>query len=266
MRLSNRIGIFVFITMTLTLLLLTTLMHLKYHTTHSELVNTRYAILLNDMKWSIERGVSLGVDLSQFKNIQQIIDTGVKQDPTIKDIVVFDFKKSKPEIIFSSLKTKTISLAKISDKISESIYSTKKEYWAFDATDNKSYVGVGFKDALGIITGGIYICYSTELINKNSKKEIESLYVSFLYSIVLIALLSYIISHRTTRSLDLSLLAINTSLINVIADTESAQDVDQLNIPDSEIKQSYIQTISAYQQMKKSLDHIKSLLDGIKWT
>jgi hypothetical protein len=260
-KLSNKIWGFSFITISLTLLLLTVLMHFKYKMTRLDLINARYSILLNDMKWAIERGMSLGVDLSELKNVQHIIDDGLQKDKTIKDIVVFNFKNNKNNNIFATHPDELQISSDISKRIIEALYSTKKEFWSIEINEQRSFVGINFTDALGIITGGIYLVYSPEIIKKNSQEEIKNLYLRMLAFLSVIFLVSYIISYKTIKHIESSLTKISTYLDVFIKSPKEADDPTKIPIEDIDLRQEFIKSVKNAKVTFKSLGQLRRLCD-----
>ncbi len=264
MKLSNKIWGFSFVTITLTLLLLTVLMHFKYKTTRLDLVNARYSILLNDMKWAIERGMSLGVDLSELKNVQQIIDDGLHKDKTIQNIVVFTLKNNKNNNIFATKKEELTISSELSQKIIEILYSTKKNFWIVEINNQKSYVGISFTDALGMITGGIYLIYSPEQIKKDSQEEINNMYMRLMAFLLIILFLSYIISYKTIKYIDSSLVKIGTYTDEFIKNPKYSEEENQVPIEDIDLRREFIKSIKNAKNAFKLLDYLKRLNNEIK--
>jgi hypothetical protein len=263
MRLSNRILNFIFANIALTLLLLTVLMHFKYKTTLLEIVNERYNIVLNDTKWAIERGMSLGVELSELKNIQQIIEERTKSDESVTGMTVFSLSHNKMNPIFSTDEKLLNVKDDIKVKVREALYGSKKEFWYVKLNNQESYVGVTFKDALGIPTGGLYIIYSPQYIEQKQQKEIVLLYLRLLGILIIVLIVSYLISSRTTRDLDSSVREINNYL-DQYSKKPHEIDVSQISIPDVEMKRYFIKTIETVNKLSKSFDHLKRLIDQVK--
>jgi len=264
MRLGNRICGFIFVTITATLLLLTVLMHFKYKTTRLELVNARYSIVVNDMKWAIERATSLGVELSELKNVQQIIEEGAQKDKSIVSIVVFAMEKNKVKNVFATKKEELELLPATGAKIREAMYASKKDFWSVEISDQKSFIGLPFKDAIGGITGGLYIVYSPELIKKESQKEINSLYIRLLSFLAIAFIMSYIISYKSTKDIDSSLVEIDKYVDNYISNPEKSLDANQIPINDICLKPDFINTINTSNKIFKTFDYLKRLISQVK--
>lgn len=261
MKLSSKIYFFVFATITLTLSLLTVLMHFKYHATRAELVNTRFSILANDMKWVIERGLRLGINLEEFKNINNIIQTGLKQDKDILSVSVFKYENNKIERIYET--KKGIPTPYIDRRIIESIFSTKHEYWSFDV-GNTGYIGVSFKDAVGSMLGGLYMTYSIDLINSEEKKEIYLLYLRLLAAIMLIVFISYFITYKTITPLDKNLQKMNEIMATYIDNPSNRQLIDLTAIDHLELRKVLHQTISSSKVTLKSFEQLQKIIHEVE--
>ncbi len=208
--------------------------------------------------------MSLGVTLAELKNVQQIIDDGLQKDKTAKQIAIFTLENNKLQSIFATQKDKLVVSPEISQNIMETLYATKKDFWNLEINEQKSYVGITFKDALGIITGGMYLAYSPEDIKKDSQKEIHALYQRLLAFLLAILILSYIISYKTIKSIDYSLIEIGKYMDEFVDNPKDAPDPSQLPIQDVHLRREFIKSIKCSKNIFKSLDYIKRLSDEIK--
>ena len=95
MNFSLRISSVLLVVATCTMVLLTVLMHFKYHMTRSNLVVDRLYVALSGMAQPIENAIKLGVDMDNIKNLSKSIKNTKKFDPTIRKHVIYKETKLK---------------------------------------------------------------------------------------------------------------------------------------------------------------------------
>lgn len=263
MKLSSKIYIFIFSTITLTLSLLTLLMHFKYHVTRADLVNTRLSIVTNDMKWSIEKSFKIGIDISKLHNIQNIIETNLKQNKEIEAIRVFKYDNSNIDIVHATSPQNEETYIK--QYIRESIFSSRYDYWSFEY-DNMIYVGVSFKDAIGSVIGGVYITYSSDIIERAERAEIYWLYLRLLIAIIIIAIISYFISYKTIQPLDNNLLEMNTVLVDYLDNLTVRKNHDVSSITHPELRKLMLQTLASSKKTLNAFENLNKLINEVEKT
>ena len=261
MKLSTKIYAFIFTTITLTLSLLTVLLHFKYHMTRYDLFDARLGILANDMKSVIERGFTLGLDLSKLHNVNKIIETGLKHDKDINRIVVFKYERNLLSTLYqTSVELETPLLNKT---IIENMNSGATDYWDFKIGDT-AFVGVTFKDTIGNIVGGLYLSYSTSLIEKAEKAEVYSLYLRLLLSVLFISLISYYISHKTINPLDKTLLEMNNVIAEYLKNPNNRKNFDLSIITEPELRKIFSQTLSSSKKTLGAFENLQKLINEVE--
>lgn len=247
--------------MALSLTLLTVLMHFKYHVTSSDLVNAKFNVMANDLKWSIERSLRLGISLADLTNTQNLIQQTKKEDPMLDAVSVFALDNEDIKLLFKTEPNETLS-KELSDKVRIALTSSRREYWTVSDGADTQYVGTTFRNPLGISVGGIYIRYSQSVVNKNQQREIYRLYIRLGGLIFFIGCFSFFIGWGIMKPLNASLSSMKENLNNLLLDPDNEPNLT--DIAYSELRKDFLQTFQTTRETLKSLKQIERWIQEIR--
>jgi len=259
-KMNNKVSVLIFVILVLSLFLQTVLMHFRYHITRSDLVNARFNVIANDLKGSIEKSLKLGINLAHLKNTQRLIEQAKKQEPMINSITVFVLDQNNVNDVF---KTSTVkSPTDLQKKIISSLQSSKKDYWTFDYGTDSEYIGITLKDAIGLPIGGIYMDYSSSIVNNEEKIEISNLYLRLTIMILIAFFLSFIMGNKLIKPLSTCLDAMNKNVQNLLSDKNHEVDLSQIS--QAELRKDFLNMYSSIKQSLESLDYLQKWINEIQ--
>lgn len=259
-RINHKVSLLIFTIILLSLVLQTVLMHFRYHITRADLINARFNVIANDLKESIDKSLKLGIDLAQLKNTQQLIEKTKKQEPMIETITVFLSDEINVNEVFKTNKTRPSP--ELHKKIISSMESSKKDYWTFgDGTDSK-YIGITFKDAIGMTIGGLYMEYSLSIVNDKETQEIENLYFRLAIMLIIALIVSVIVGNKIIKPLSICFDAMNKNVQNLLANKDSEVDLSQINQP--ELRKDFLKMYSAIKQSLESAEYLQKWINEVQ--
>jgi hypothetical protein len=232
----------------------------KYHKTFSDLVNTRFSVVANDIKWGIERGLKLGINLPDIKNTQQLIDNTKSQDEKIDSITVFALNGSRVEKLFHTNKEEVD--VNFDNKVIEHIQTSTKPYWSFNLNGNLYILGITFKDAIGTPIGGLYLKYDRSAEDMEEISEVRALYIRYFAVILVVLMLSALLAYSLMKTLSNNLELMNIAVSNLLEGRSISNEVG--HITQADLRTSMGEIERKVKITHKALNRIKKIIDGIK--
>jgi hypothetical protein len=140
--------------------------------------------------------------------------------------------------------------------------STKKDYWAFDYGTGSKYIGITFKDAIGIPIGGLYMDYSLSIVNNEEKIEIENLYLRLAIMIIVAFIISLIVGNKLIKPLGTCFNAMNKNIQNLLINTED--EVDLVQISQAELRKDFLKMHGSIKQSMESLNYLRKWINEVQ--
>ena len=131
----------------------------KYQNTYSNLLASRFAVIAESVRQTIENGLTLGFRLDQLTNVQTIIERFQRDDPLIQAIHTVD---RRGQVVFSTEPTwenTRLPAGLAMDPGTQTI-------WHGELGDSL-LVGLPVLDNNGSPTGSVMIAYSRDLVSES---------------------------------------------------------------------------------------------------
>ncbi len=238
-----------------TLVILTVLMHFKYHITRSNLINDRIGVTMSSIASAIDNNLRMGIGIESQTNIQSYIDYGRKTEKIIDQIYVLKNNNWDLSTIFKTTKQELRPV--VIERSIRTIKSAKAITWSFSEWEN--YVGLTLKDPTGAIRGAILISYKPEILAAQEKSEIENLYKRMAVAILVTMILSAIIGYKMTAPLIKTVASIQKNIDKLkIDDTH----FDLSEISDPMLRGNFRTVVTSSTKMKQDLAKIEKLLNS----
>ncbi|ALG67942.1 hypothetical protein [Beggiatoa leptomitoformis] len=90
LNLTLKISFTIILLLSFALGMISLLNYFKYEKTFSSLVQSRFVVLVLDLKNTLENSINLGLSLAEINNTQKIIERIAQQDEQIFSIDIFD--------------------------------------------------------------------------------------------------------------------------------------------------------------------------------
>jgi hypothetical protein len=132
----------------------------KFQSTLEELLRSRFAFLLRDMRNTLETGIDLGLPLRNLDNVQELIRIQAARDPDILSIEIFD---AQGTVLFST------DTSFLGDLVAASWldhwHRATSEIWGLREADANT-LAITLEDNLGQVAGAIALRSSRRLENE----------------------------------------------------------------------------------------------------
>jgi hypothetical protein len=171
----------------------------NFDKSYSTLIRSRFMVSAKEMKNTVEYGLNLGLTLRQLKNLQDIMDNMIKEDPDITGLLIFD---DTGKIIFNVQERKESKDRKLStNKIAKEIGSMVPPDWLYAIGQGKrteaSFKGrvehsfiLPITNNFDIIVGGLVLSYSGVQIDRTILEVLFFLWKIFLGALVIFTLVT----------------------------------------------------------------------------
>ena len=126
----------------------------KFKATETNLLISRYAFVLNEIKATIETGLDLGLSLDLLPNVTVLLQDQVARDQSILSIDVFNRSGA---VLFSTDSSFVDDL--VSEEWVGAANENPDESWFIEERDSNA-IGLAVLDNLGQITGYVAVRYS----------------------------------------------------------------------------------------------------------
>ena len=210
---SNKISFILAMISIITILVLTVLIHFRYHITQIDMINNRLQVTSNTIANVVDNKIKSGMALAEQNDLTDYIKKISLREKIIRDINIVSIDNHKIKNLYKTGERKLKNF--VLEKVFQKIQSSKTNDWSFTETSLKkktNYFGVTIKTTTGNVAGAIVISYNGGLLEEQEQQEIKALYIRFGIASLIIILLSLIIGRQTTRTLEESLLCILNGL------------------------------------------------------
>ena len=159
----------------------------KFRRTHTDLLDSRFQFVVNDIRHRIETQMDLGLALATLEDVSEELETYRVNDETILSIEVFDENGS---VLFST------DPSFIGDLVSQDWLlawrsSQNKNLWSILERD-AGVVGVAIQNNLNQKVGSLALRYSREFLDLSVANQTERLLVIGLIIAAVMALVSFL--------------------------------------------------------------------------
>ncbi len=259
MKISLRISLILSVISSVTIVILTILMHFRYHITRTDLINDRIGVTGSSISAIIDKNLSAGISISSQNNIDSYINKYKNIEEIIKDIYVVENKNWHLVPVY---KTNSNNLSEMAlTQATNKIKATKALQWSFhylDAKENINFVGFTIKNPSGAIVGAVLIGYDALLLKKQEKKEIDNLYKRMVMAIISAIIVSFLIGYKTTQKLSRMINSLNLAFEQL---KKNKTDFDLSQISDPIMKSDFRKFLTFSCQIQNNLNKIDKLTD-----
>lgn len=229
MNFSFRISSVLLIVASCTMLLLTVLMHFKYHMTRSNLVIDRLNVAAAGIGQPIDNAIKLGIEMDDIKNINESINNTKRFDSTIKNIIVFKTTNDKIYPI-ASVENQVFSEEQ-NEQIRKKIRASKKGYWSGELNENIGFSGLTIKNVAEQEKGGVLICYDLHKIHMKEIAEIKNLYQRLLFALAVVIIINFIVAFKNTSNLNKMIEMTEVSILYILKNIGKKIDLGKIDEP-----------------------------------
>jgi hypothetical protein len=255
MKPSLRISIILAAISALTIIMLTVLMHFKYHITRTNLMNDRIGVTISTIYSVIDNNLRMGVNIEAQDDLRGFINQSKAKEDIIDEIYILKNSNWNLSTAFSTSKD---SLEKsLTEQVIKRLKSAKGNSWSITGENNS--VGFTLKDPAGLIRGVILVNYNADLIKSREKVEIENLYKRMSIAILITLLFSFFIGYKATGTLVQTVETIQKSLDKLNAESTNF-DLSGINDPSLRGKFRISATLSS--KMMSDLRKIDELIES----
>lgn len=131
----------------------------KYQNTYSNLLASRFAVIAESVRQTIENGLTLGFRLDQMTNVQTIIERFQRDDPLIQAIHTVD---RRDQVVFST----EAAWENTTLPAGLAMAPGAQTLWQ-GAIGDSLLVGLPVLDNNGLPTGSVMIAYSRDLVSES---------------------------------------------------------------------------------------------------
>jgi len=259
MKISLRISLILSIISAATIIILTILIHFRYHITRTNLINDRISVTGASINAVMDTNLRIGIPINSQSNIETYIKKYKEMEGIIKDIYVLENKNWNLIPIFKTGSTKLPNavLAQSSDKMKAS----KLSEWSFNYTDsneNTNYVGFSIKGITGRVVGAIMIGYDASLLKAQEEKEVGNLYKRMIVAIFVSIFISFLIGYKTTEKLSRIINTLDLALDHL---KQNKTHFDLSQISDPTLKGDFRKFLTFSCQVQNDLNKIEKLIN-----
>lgn len=229
MNFSFRISSVLLIVASCTMILLTVLMHFKYHMTRSNLVIDRLNVAAAGIGQPIDNAIKLGIEMDDIKNIPEAIRITKKFDSNIQNIIVFKTNNEKNYQI-ASIENQKLSEHE-HEQIRKEIRSSKTGYWSGALNEDVGFSGLSVKNVADQEKGGILIFYDLHKIHMKEISEIKNLYQRLLLALILVISINFIAVLKNTASLNKMIKMTEISILYILNNIGKKIDLGKIDEP-----------------------------------
>lgn len=193
------------------LTLSTLLNFFNYEKTFSELVRSRYAVVLKDMSHSVEYGLGLGLSLNAINNIPEIIRNAKAKDDYITRIEVFD---TQGRLLFST-ESGRVGQA-VGGEIAQTAFASEDQAgWSLDRPD-EFLIGQQLWNNFNQREGALMLGFDRAAVQGSVRDMGDTLLRNGLYVMLAFVLLTILLVRLSTFGLIRNLRRMRESLQNAL--------------------------------------------------
>lgn len=260
MNLSQRISTIMVLIATITMCLLTVLMHFKYHTTNSTLINERLDVTGRGIVRILQSGLKLGVNLEHLKEITNQINKIKAIDKTIKDIVILKVNFDELTPIFC---TDEAALSASNKRLFlHAMRGSKTPQWKGKLDKSTGFFGVTLLDAAKVERAMLLMIYDDKEIRSQENEEIFNLYKRLFFGLLIVAIMNYIAGYKNTLELSKIFTTAEKSILSAAENPK--QKIDLRNVTDPVIRTYLRSMLATFSMAGNLLMRIESLIKQSK--
>lgn len=257
MKLNVRLAITISLVSALNILILTLLMHLKFHMTNMGLLQDSIAVATYSFVKNIKDSTESGIPLESISYIPKKIDNIKHRNSIIKNVYVFSIIDNNLVDIF--LENKEQLPTNIKQELMKSINSSKSTTWSFDGDDYKfSFVGNTIRDNVGNDRAAVILTYAKNTTANNETKETDILYKRMGLALMLCILASFIIGYYYTHPIEKQI----TNILEVLKNLKNREQYSTTEISDKNIKQSLEVILADIKNVDQELCNFEEEIKG----
>jgi hypothetical protein len=174
--------------------------YLKYDTTITQIVGSRFLVIGEDLLQTVSKGLDLGLSLKELQTTQAVIESVKKNDSQILSISVFSLEKDNSGKILYNTRHAGIGGTAPTywiDTLKAHIHNT---HWLLDEDDVGS-VGVTLFNTFKEPIGGIVVRYDQRQLDEKSLSFAKNLFMNSLIAMGLGFVCVLLVSHLIFRTL-----------------------------------------------------------------
>lgn len=145
--------------------------HVKFERAFSELVESRFVFVMEELKSTIETGLDLGLSLANMKNMESVIERELQRDDHILSITLFDQER----ILIHAGKDRFEENRLEAGALWRRTLATPVAGYWHDETPTARQVGARLSDNSGQQTGGIVLQYDRTLYDRDISQMLADL-------------------------------------------------------------------------------------------
>lgn len=191
MKLNVRLANTIAIVSAFNIIILTLLMHLKFHITNMNLLQDSISVATYSFVKNIKDSTESGIPLESISYIPTKIEYIINKNSIINNIFVFSVIDNNLTEI--SLKDKGQISDDTKKELMKSINSSKSVTWRYDGGDEISFIGNTVRDNVGNDRAAVIVTYSKKSIANKGDEEIYNLYKRMLLALIICISISFII-------------------------------------------------------------------------
>lgn len=255
MKPSLRISIILAVISALTIVMLTVLMHFKYHITRTNLMNDRIGVTISSIYSVIDNNLRMGVNIDAQDDLKNFIKQSKSKEDIIDQIYILKNVNWNLSTAFST--TRDNIDQGLVEQVVKKLKSAKGNSWSISGENNS--VGFTLKDPAGLVRGVILVNYDGDLIKNREKAEIGNLYRRMAFAIFVTLIFSFIIGYKATGSLVHTVETIQKSLDMLSAESTN---FDLSGINDPSLRGKFRRTVTLSSKMTSDLKKIDELIES----
>lgn len=233
MKLNVRLAVTISLVSAVNILILTLLMHLKFHMTNMGLLQDSITVATYSFVKNIKDSTESGIPLESISYIPKKIDNIKHRNSIIKNVYVFSIVDNNLVDIF--LENKEALPENIKQELMKSINSSKSTTWGFDGDDYKfSFVGNTIRDNVGNDRAAVVLTYAKNTTDNSETKEIHNLYKRMGAALILCILVSFIMGYYYTHPIEKQI----SHILEIFKKIKNKEQYSTAEISDKNIKQS----------------------------
>lgn len=239
------------------ILILTALMHLKFHVTNMNLIKDSIAVATFTFVKSIQDATEMGIPLESMSSSEEAIKSIKIKNKIIKDIQVFS-------VVNNSLVDRFVNDKKpfsedMKKELIKTVNSNKTPTWRYDDKGGLSYVGNTVRDNVGNDRAVVIVTYNRQFILDEEAEEISNLYKRMGCAALMCLLFSYIIGAYYTNPIERLISNIKSVLKNIL----NGQPCSLEKVTDYNIKSSLEHAVNNVKDIDTQLKELENRIQVV---
>lgn len=259
MKLNVRLAVTISIVSALNIVILTLLMHLKFHMTNMGLLQDSIAVATSSFVKNIKDSTESGIPLESISYIPKKIDNVKERNSIIKNVYVFSVIDNQLIDIFLENKEKISD--EIKKELMKSINSSKSNTWRYDGGDYKfSFVGNTIRDNVGNDRAAVVVTYAKNTTANKETQEVYNLYKRMALAVILCIVISFIVGFYYTHPIEKQI----SNLKELLKNLKNGKEYNTSKISDPHIKNSLEIIVEDIKNTDQQLCFLEDEIQGNK--